>query len=737
MLRGSVVHGVVARVTGEPVTGFPSARSRGIHNERTKLALPSNVLSAIWLSPSGGDDTTAINAANSVNRMLGPGTFLISGAITLPVGQGPGQTTVKATSSAGRIQQGPNLGTLPTVDAGTYGNFTFDGNSLTSTACALVNVSSASLLPMVLKNGLSDGFVYGGQNCTAQLNIGGMGGCGLVWDNGCGGGWFPALKVSRCAQRSLEIRQSVAPPAGAFAVPSFNYVIGGVLEYGSGANLGMVHQLAGSWNYLLETTFYTPLNVSQILLEPNTAPGRSGDPNGRLYLRNPSFTGGGVGTGQAIEANVVSGGVAGALNTDVAVIIQGDAVYSGLANGIKWGTSSPIYRYSGSDWRYSGTSAVFVTNGAGAFAAPFAPGQSAQTFPDDIVVNRDLYLADYLQGANRTAALGGFAAGRARLFAEDLAGDGSRQGWTSWQPDGSRRVVARQDLPGLDELAPLASQNGVTASADCALSATSMAGGTGVLTYTLAAATYLWVKKTTGVLTPVKFAGVTGGTLTPAVLPASGQYHGYGIEVDTNGAVSLSTGGTDQATQALALANINTLAANGKLRVADIIILNTAGVYTLDASRDRRPWAKGFFNKVRRTTDISLTGVAAMQVIDATNLQMRVETTTGQLRCFFRSWFNNAVANGNLDLAVFVDGVIQGDVECFRASGNTTNVNVLGIVSWDITSLGAGSHLLAPAWANPNGGGSIDKLFGNSAPAQGMSFTVEEIVRPNANNGTS
>lgn len=278
-------------------------------------------------------------------------------------------------------------------------------------------------------------------------------------------------------------------------------------------------------------------------------------------------------------------------------------------------------------------------------------------------------------------------------------------------------------------------QNGVLTAADAALSATSVNASTGVLTYTLAAAYPLWIKHSSGIMVAVNYGGAAGATIAPASLPATGQYRGYGLEVDTTGAVTLNAG-TNQATQAAALANINTIAGAGKARVADVILLNTAGSYSLPATRDRRPWARGFYNRVRRTTNATLAGIATDQVIDATNLQIRAETVTGMLRCTLRaSWTDTAA--GNIDFSLFIDGAKQTDVEDYRIGMATAAVNQMGTATWEVTTpLAAGSHLIAPAWANPNGSSTVT-LLATSTPTQGISFTVEEIIRQNANNGTS
>lgn len=331
------------------------------------------------LLPSGGDDTAAINAANAAGQPLGAGTFSVGGVITAPRGQGPDRTILQASAAGARVQHGPALGTLPTVDNETYGGFTFNGNNVATGALVTINTSGTYLEPVVVENGLGDGAIIAGQNQHWEyLQAANLVGAGVAWDNGCGFNTISKLQVSRCQGWMAELRESVAPPAGAYNVPEFNVVEECQLELGTGSSLGCIHQLAGAWNEFRNAILYCPLGVSLVKLEPNTAPGRSGDANGRLYLTGKSSLTGSVVNGTVgIETNAVSGGVAGTLNTDLAVITD-ELVLATLSVGIKSGATNAIVSRRWYDLFTVTT--LFQTNGTGAASFLESQGLSLEHF---------------------------------------------------------------------------------------------------------------------------------------------------------------------------------------------------------------------------------------------------------------------------------------------------------------------------------------------------------------------
>lgn len=274
---------------------------------------------------------------------------------------------------------------------------------------------------------------------------------------------------------------------------------------------------------------------------------------------------------------------------------------------------------------------------------------------------------------------------------------------------------------------PSSLQNGVVLATDCALSSTTVASSTGVITLTLAAANPIWIV-VSGLLTPVTYAGVTGGTVTPSTLPATTKFRVYGLEIDSAGALQQVTG-TDQTTQALALAN-TPATTSGRVRVADLVILNTAGVYTLSITRDRRPWARGAYNRINRTqnaaagNDYSTTS-ASLVAIDATNMQARVECSGVPLRISLRGTVSMTAGT-----ATFQMNMDAAELESANAWDATTSNTPLTI-TWDALPA-TGSHLFTPMWST---GGTVTMFARATSPGE-CQFIIEEIVRQNSNNGT-
>ena len=210
-----------------------------------------------------------------------------------------------------------------------------------------------------------------GQNCefhrciTSDANL-----CGLVLDNGTGGNTFYNCHFNAATEWGIEIRKSGTPTAGAYPVPEFNYFYGGICE-GSGsptfgtttAGKGAVRQTAGAYNYFTDWNVYITNPTSSVGFK--LVPDGANSMNGRLYLRDCSWTGV-DGAGQyGVEADAVSGGVAGGFNGDIAVIFSGDNIFSAMAAAIRWGTTTPVFNEG---FFTLGVSEELVTNGTGAWS---------------------------------------------------------------------------------------------------------------------------------------------------------------------------------------------------------------------------------------------------------------------------------------------------------------------------------------------------------------------------------
>lgn len=135
-------------------------------------------------------------------------------------------------------------------------------------------------------------------------------------------------------------------------------------------------------------------------------------------------------------------------------------------------------------------------------------------------------------------------------------------------------------------------QPGVVGGAGVVVGA-AVAGGGGV-SFTSLASGGAWIALASGAI--VRNTVPTGAfSATPGSLPSAGPPPKYAvIGLDLVGVpggpatVALSSKGADQTTEALAIAN-PPVTASGRLRIMDLVVLNTAGVYSLVSSHDRRP----------------------------------------------------------------------------------------------------------------------------------------------------
>lgn len=121
-------------------------------------------------------------------------------------------------------------------------------------------------------------------------------------------------------------------------------------------------------------------------------------------------------------------------------------------------------------------------------------------------------------------------------------------------------------------------------SAACALASTGTTGG------------IAWLPNATIGLVRSSTPSATLKALVPASKPAAGKYMSVGFQLAPGkwgeAAIVSVVSGVEKSTQAEAEAAPAGEVA-GRLRIRDVVILNTAGVYSIVHQADRRPWATG------------------------------------------------------------------------------------------------------------------------------------------------
>lgn len=135
-------------------------------------------------------------------------------------------------------------------------------------------------------------------------------------------------------------------------------------------------------------------------------------------------------------------------------------------------------------------------------------------------------------------------------------------------------------------------QGGAVALTDWLLAERSINAATGELTFTNATGA-AWLPGESSGLTRT-FTPPTTFKVKPGSLPAAGGFMNVGVELTDSGAeASLSVvSGVEQISQAAAEANPHAVSA-GKVRIANLILRNVGGVYSILAFQDQRPWALG------------------------------------------------------------------------------------------------------------------------------------------------
>jgi hypothetical protein len=264
--------------------------------------------------------------------------------------------------------------------------------------------------------------------------------------------------------------------------------------------------------------------------------------------------------------------------------------------------------------------------------------------------------------------------------------------------------------------------------------------GTGALGSTAATGGAAWLPDQfgSGVLVrsqtiPAKLENLTGG------LPASGKYMAisYALEATAwNAAASVRViRGLEKNTQAEAEAAFP--GAEHIVKVCDIVVKNTAGVYSIVFTRDRRPWANGAFSYIKRTAGtvaIPSAEFETAEALDPSRLSTRVECSGLPIRLALDATIvtnssGGAALLGFWDNGVAVDGTGASGHAQFLWAGE---IWLPFVIEYKFTPT-IGSHLFQPMGRHFSG--PVANLV--SSNAEPLLFTVEEITRPHANNGNS
>lgn len=290
-------------------------------------------------------------------------------------------------------------------------------------------------------------------------------------------------------------------------------------------------------------------------------------------------------------------------------------------------------------------------------------------------------------------------------------------------------VVAAIEGIGTATTATDAYQAGVVAATDWVPTSVTINGATGAIQAVYGAGGSAWLPAPAGGLVRT-FVGSGIYGLVPPALPGPGGYMNMGIELAPSGSVAAVSvvAGAEQGSEAAAITNGPAVSA-GKVRILNVIVKNTAGVYSLigGAQRDRRPWARGLNSSATQTNPEESTAALLAAPAAIAGLSMRVECSGAPLLVVFsasRAWSKTAAASVNVQ--------VRDETKAVRAFGEwqpTAAVTKapLTVVSEYVPA--AGSHLLEAVFCTSN--------IADEVTLVGSQLIVVELVRQRSNNGTS
>lgn len=177
---------------------------------------------------------------------------------------------------------------------------------------------------------------------------------------------------------------------------------------------------------------------------------------------------------------------------------------------------------------------------------------------------------------------------------------------------------------------------------------------------------------------------------------------------------------------------------NGALLLADALMPTSSTTVTTANIRDRRPWARGVYYNVTSTpaNNIATAQSGSTTPVDITGsgFQPRIECSGSPIRLTFNADVGNDTANGTVVLWPRQDGTFAPGVSSnptyapwhtiLKTASAVTNTT--GIYTW---TPAAGSHLINVAFAAQVTGNAFIATNGST-----ISMTIEELVRPSANN---
>lgn len=169
---------------------------------------------------------------------------------------------------------------------------------------------------------------------------------------------------------------------------------------------------------------------------------------------------------------------------------------------------------------------------------------------------------------------------------------------------------------------------------------------------------------------------------------------------------------------------------NDCLRLADVLMPISSTTVTTANIRDRRPWARGAYNRIIRAASSYTTVSASYALIDSTNLQPRIECSGVPLRVTLIGQVTHSTSGAITRFLPTIDGVVAetGATDMFVSNTPASGANDAQRWSWDVLP-SAGSHLVGWSWRTSTATATL-----SAVAATPLLMIVEEIIRPNTSN---
>lgn len=176
--------------------------------------------------------------------------------------------------------------------------------------------------------------------------------------------------------------------------------------------------------------------------------------------------------------------------------------------------------------------------------------------------------------------------------------------------------------------------------------------------------------------------------------------------------------------------NGNAALPNDHLRLADVLVPAGATAVLAGNVRDRRPWARGARKRIKHLNAGNYSKTSASPgLLDATNLNPRLECSTGLLLVSFSlDYYQNATGEKAV-FGIYADGNVA-DTSHQRHSNGVASAQTMLTYTADI-AVTAGSHQIGPGFYSLDGATGIF-VAGSPFP---VFLSIREDLAPNADNG--